>query len=323
MSSIGHKKVSMIKCKKYKGGEIKMRGLSKRFMKDLKEGELKPLLDAVKKDDTLCLEIRENYINIYYRGGNICKVTEEDEKYLFFFDMKYTEKYKEEVPELLENGKVEEIVNNIPILKNEMDSYFSEHAKLEREFQQLILRENNCTPISRDTDYYIVDLEYANSDNNSRFDMIATKWLSTANSRKKGEALKLAFIEVKYGDGALTGNAGIQKHIKDLYKFLSKSENSIYEEAENVINQKIELGLIYKIKKDITVSKEKPEVILLCANHKPVKTALKREIREVMQTVEYKELKEMCDLKLATSSLMGYGLYDECMLSFEEFVSEE
>ena len=90
-----------------------------------------------------------------------------------------------------------------------------------------------------------------------------------------------------------------------------------------MINQKIELGLIYKIKKDITVSKEKPEVILLCANHKPEKTALKREIREVMQTVEYKELKEMCDLKLATSSLMGYGLYDECMLSFEEFVSEE
>ncbi len=300
-----------------------MRGLSEKFMEDLKVGELKTLLETVKRDDTLCLEIREGYINIYYRGGNICKVSQEDKGYQFFFDMKYTEKYKEEVPELLKSGNVEEIIKNIPILKNEMDSYFSKHAKLEREFQQLILRENNCTSISGDTDYYIVDIEYANRANKSRFDMVATKWLSTSKDRKKPTDLKLAFIEVKYGDGALTGSAGIQKHIKDLYKFLRGEEKAIYEEAEKVINQKIELGLIYKIDKKITVSKEKPEIILLCANHKPVKTALKREIKEVMQTSEYQELKEMCDLKLATSSLMGYGLYNECMLSFEKFVSEE
>ena len=32
------------------------------------------VLDRVKKDDTLALEIRNEYFNIYYRGGSLAKV---------------------------------------------------------------------------------------------------------------------------------------------------------------------------------------------------------------------------------------------------------
>jgi len=46
------------------------RGLSDKFMAALTGGVLTPLLDRVKADSTLCLEIREDYLNIYYRGGN-------------------------------------------------------------------------------------------------------------------------------------------------------------------------------------------------------------------------------------------------------------
>lgn len=46
-----------------------MCALSEEFIKDLQQGLLKNLLEEVKKDDNLCLAIRENYINIYYRGG--------------------------------------------------------------------------------------------------------------------------------------------------------------------------------------------------------------------------------------------------------------
>jgi len=51
------------------------RRLSDQFMAGLKEGWLHPLLDRVKADRTLCLEIREDYVNIYYRGGNLLKVS--------------------------------------------------------------------------------------------------------------------------------------------------------------------------------------------------------------------------------------------------------
>ncbi len=53
-----------------------MRKLSEQFMKDLvdSDGVLQPILTRVKKDSTLMLAIRENYINIYYRGGNILKI---------------------------------------------------------------------------------------------------------------------------------------------------------------------------------------------------------------------------------------------------------
>jgi len=45
------------------------RRLSDRFMKDLKSGLLQPLLQRVHDDPTLELEIRDDYINVYYRGG--------------------------------------------------------------------------------------------------------------------------------------------------------------------------------------------------------------------------------------------------------------
>jgi hypothetical protein len=51
-----------------------MRGLSNKFINDLKIGILNPFLIAVMDDDKLNLEIRNNYINIYYRGGNLLRI---------------------------------------------------------------------------------------------------------------------------------------------------------------------------------------------------------------------------------------------------------
>jgi hypothetical protein len=50
-----------------------MKTLSQPFMNDLlkPDGLLNPILERVKHDHTLMLSIRENYINIYYRSGNI------------------------------------------------------------------------------------------------------------------------------------------------------------------------------------------------------------------------------------------------------------
>ena len=73
-----------------KGGS--MRKISNNFMNDLtdEDGRLNPILQKVKKDHTLLFAIRENYINIYYRGGNILRLRERDTNfYQAEFDKNY------------------------------------------------------------------------------------------------------------------------------------------------------------------------------------------------------------------------------------------
>lgn len=302
------------------------RGLSAEFINDLKEGKLKQLLEAVKLDDNLCLSIRNEYINIYYRGGNICKVTNKNGKYSYEFEKEYIKnpQNKEKIMKIYSEGNVQKIVENFPLVKSEMDYSFGTGAKkAEREWQQLILRENNYSNISNDTDYFIADIEYANKENGSRFDMIAVKWPSTGKDRRDPTNTRLSFIEVKFGDGAIGGNAGIKKHADDILKFC-KMETNIYSEVEKLLNQEIELGLVEvsQKKKEVKVKKEKPEFIFLFANHKPSKSKMKTELKRILEMPEYEELKEKCDLKVAKSSCMGYGLYDDCIVSLEDFINE-
>jgi hypothetical protein len=71
-----------------------MRKLSAKFMDDLvnPKGVLHPILARVKKDQTLMLAIREDFINIYYRGGNILNIKEHSKGfYQASFDDQYNE----------------------------------------------------------------------------------------------------------------------------------------------------------------------------------------------------------------------------------------
>ena len=58
-----------------------MRGLSEKFMNDLSkpEGKFHPILERVKEDHNIMLAIRDGYINIYYRGGNIIRITQRED----------------------------------------------------------------------------------------------------------------------------------------------------------------------------------------------------------------------------------------------------
>ncbi|MBK5262584.1 MAG: hypothetical protein JJE17_08450 [Peptostreptococcaceae bacterium] len=300
-----------------------MRGLTETFLNDLKQGKLKDVLVAVKSDDTLCLEIRDNYINIYYRGGCILKISSTAVDYKMEFDRNYYHRYTGEITAIVASD-VNKWLEFIPFLKAEMDHFFNVHPKLEREYQQLVLRENNNSSISNDTDYYIVDLEYANIENGSRFDLLAVKWDSTSGSHKTAEDVRLVFIEKKYGDGALNGSAGISKHFEDLFRFLSDQSKvaDLYQEVETILNQKIELELIQGIKKTIKISRGKPEFLILMANHKPVKSAFKRELKIAMEMPYHSALKALVDIKIPQASFMGYGLYKDRMINLEEFVNE-
>ncbi|MDR2178754.1 MAG: hypothetical protein LBP21_00470 [Synergistaceae bacterium] len=298
--------------------------MSDEFIGDLKTGKLRGFLEAVYQDQTLCLEIRDEYVSIYYRGGNLFRIKPSAAGYSVAFDSNYSEDKKKTIQQI-RPGDYQKWIENIPALKSEMDNWFFRHPKPEREIQQLIVNENNHGALARDTDYFIADIEYADSENSSRFDMIALKWLSKGPTRKMRK-LTPAFIEVKHGDSALAGSAGIEKHVADISSFLSDTEKkkSFYKELEIVFEQKLKLELIQgvpNLTEGIEINTEtNPELIFIFANHKPTKSVLRRELEKVSYMADYAELKARCDIKIATSSMMGYGLYSENMWSLEDFI---
>jgi hypothetical protein len=186
-----------------------MRGLSNNFVSDLKEQEgiLYPILERIRNDHTLMLAIRDGYFNVYYRGGNILKVSEKKGFYQTFFDTNYGLGKDIGNGEKLIRSKMdaEEIVSLLSKRKIVMDEFFAKKGKAEREFQQLVARENNNSSISGKCEYFITDIEIS-VPYLGRFDMAAIQW--PAKDRKYGNKCKVALIEMKYSDSSLQGDAG-------------------------------------------------------------------------------------------------------------------
>ena len=296
-----------------------MRKLDRDFLKDLKKGQLKDLLNYVKSDNTLDLEIRENYINIYYRGSNILKVTKDNSSYSFSFDCNYL-KYTSFIQETIDNYQEKKEWNSyFPIIKQAMDFYFSKHSKEEREFQQLVVRENNYSSISNSTDYFIIDIEYDNHDN-SRFDLIAIEWPSVSSIRKlqKNFKPKLVIIEMKYGDSALADKSGMKDHYNDFKSFISnaKAVSEFKIEMLTLFEQKRELGLIPCLNisnnsNEIKSFTEQIELLFLIANHDPAKSRFQTELMTLSDN----------SIKFITSNFMGYGFYNQNTYNLKQFLS--
>jgi hypothetical protein len=172
------------------------------------------------------------------------------------------------------------------------------------------------------SEYFISDIEVTDPDPGARFDIIAVRWL--ASQRKSGSNCRAALIEMKYGDGALGGNAGLLKHLKDMDKLIANKVRyaDLLLTMEHQFNQLDQIGLLNfnkgkseaKVKLD---ANEKPEVIFILANHNPRSTNLKT----ILNTPEidiYGQSKRF-DLRFYVASFAGYGLHADCMLPLDEF----
>ncbi|MDD5395569.1 MAG: hypothetical protein PHE17_21310 [Thiothrix sp.] len=300
--------------------------ISKTFIKDLKEGILSPILRRVQNDETLFLAIRKDYVNIYYRGGNIMKIQElGPEQYSALFDKKY-DHHKGGLPPLPAQLDTPDSVNvwvkSFPRIKEVMDFWFSDHPKLEREFQQVVARENNNSSVSNTTEYFITDVEFSDSEMGARFDMLAIQWLR--GKRKHGNTCRPALIEMKFGDSALGGGAGLLKHLQDFEMFITDKERykSLLETMTSQFDQMRELGGLirfgnngndYKAIPDETV---RPEVVFLLANHNPDSTILNTFL--INLTDDYVDSLHF-DLRFFVANFAGYGLHEKSMLTLAEF----
>ena len=306
-----------------------MRALSQSFMNDLsqQDGLLHPLLERVKQDHTLLFSIRKGYINIYYRGGSILRVEEQQSgRYTAFFDRKYN-KSALAVPELpgtiCRQDEAVLWVSFFKDLKEIMDLYFSRNGSLEREFQQLVARENNFSTISNQSEYFVADIEFADSLIGARFDILAIQWL--ASQRQSVRNCRPVLIEMKYGDDALGGNAGVLKHLQDIDALISDKTKykALLETMETQFNQLDELGLLAFNKTAgwdrMTIDAgQKPEVIFLLANHNPRSSRL----HTIFSTSEIERYDQSStfDLRFFTASFAGYALHTSCMVTLKQLL---
>lgn len=305
-----------------------MRELSHSFMNDLlnPDGLLHPILQRVKRDHTLMLSIRKGYINIYYRGGNILRVKEQrNDSYSAFFDNNYNNSGVPgpDLPNAIKNlHEARTWVDSFQDLKGIMDFYFSEHSKPEREFQQLVARENNFSTIANQSEYFVSDIEFADSALGTRFDILAVRWL--VSQRKSTSNCRPVLIEIKYGDGALSGNAGVLKHLQDIDELVSNGDKykALLETMGMQFNQLDELGLLNfnrvanwtKIKLD---ANDKPEVIFVLANHNPRSSKLNKILND--SEIDAYDHSPNFDLRFYVACFAGYALHSDCMFTLSQF----
>jgi hypothetical protein len=306
-----------------------MRVLSERFMRDLisSDGLLFSILDRTKKDHTLMLAIRKNYVNIYYRGGNILKLSEgKNGSYKTFYDPNYSI-FGKEIPtlpnEIFNQEDARKWVDAFSELKVLMDEFFSVHSKTEREMQQLIARMNNNSPFSNESEYFITDIEFTEPEFNPRFDMTAIRWLA-GNQRKNGSSCTPALIELKYGDDAIDKKAGLLHHLQDMSELIANKDRyqKLLETMGNQFDQLDQLGLL-KFNKGVSDAKvklssnETPQVIFILANHNPRSSKLFNILMD--QKLDQFDQSKLFDLKFFVASFSGYGLHSKCMKTLSEF----
>ena len=317
------------------------RKLSTGFIEDLTEakGKLRGILDLVQADPTLDLQIRDQAINIYYRGGSLMKIGVQGAKeYKVKFDPQYAKGLPSPAPStpriIVSACDTKLWVNAVPSLKHTMDLWFGKHPKDERAMQQMIVWENNCSPWANDTDWFITDIEYANNKlvdsgsgkkDGTRFDLIGIRWDSTPSARKLAKKYRprLTFFELKTGDGAISNTSGMVDHLRKLKRFLSNKERveKLKEETLDVLRQKRDWGLIKPLKSNpnsIESLADETEVVFLLAAHKPASTKLKTELEQIRDAKL--DVIEGVPIKFCVANFMGYGLYARNMFALDDFV---
>lgn len=288
------------------------------------DGRFHKILTQVKKDKTLDLEFRGDKADVYYRGGCICHLSSAGLE----FNVDYAAYYQEKKDVLQAHPDVSHWLTYLPFYKQALDYDIDANHKYEREFQQLVVRDNNYVKeiVAKSSDYYITDIEFADIGEGMKpeFDFTAIKWKT--KERNNPQAPKVTLIEMKYGDEAISsegGKPGIKKHLQDMQKFIQSDSKELFcKDVETIFNQKCQLGLCVIAteqeqlsRKPISIHNQDIEVMFLLSNHQPTSKILFNELNSIdFASYEF-------PIQFAFASCMGYCLYDAMMLSPEGMMS--
>jgi hypothetical protein len=209
------------------------RRLSDKFFTDLKDGFLSEITESVRKDPDLNLEIRDRYINIYYKGNSLLKLRETlSLQYQAEIDRKFLTGLN--LPIVFTKSNVPQFLNAIPLLKQNIVIHGK--CSLEVEYEQLIIRANNYE-LRNNTEYFIVDRQYTMKE--GRFDLTGIFWEMT--HRQKNQKVPVCLMEVKF---ALNSDISeVHNQLARYYAAITPRAGEIAEEMQAVFRQKIDLGL--------------------------------------------------------------------------------
>ncbi len=211
-----------------------MRKLSSTFLQCLKSGFLSPITEQVKCDHDLNLDIREGYINIYYKGNSLLRLVEINS--LIRYKAEIHPKFLEgiDIPLDFTEETVPLFIENIPRIKQNIIKHAQ--GSLELEYEQMIIRANNLEP-RNNTEYFIVDRQSIIGED--RFDLTGFFW--DRNGRRSHQEASVCLLEIKF---ALNPDIQfVHEQLARYYKSIKGNAAAVAEELETVFRQKLRLGL--------------------------------------------------------------------------------
>lgn len=218
-------------------GYIMSRGLNESLLELFKNGHLNTLIQCVRADKDLDFQIRENYINIYYKGHSLVKLSENLKIESAF--IKNTQ-----APLYLNNEEdTKKFIATMPVIKEEIRSWRVENNKenLEGEYEQLLIRANNLEEKTA-SEYYMIDRQYQTEKEMgmNRFDLTGFYWNN--KSPRSNKVVPLSFIEVKFGLNNDIQN--LHEQLERYYNYVKNHTNELVEEYQVIFAQKLKLNLM-------------------------------------------------------------------------------
>lgn len=250
-----------------------MRKISPKLINRLTSGDLQLLLEEIKRDPDLRLEVRRNgEAFVYYKKGKSLEIgsLKVDKKYGTVPD-----------PNLVKKNPARYFAE----MKKVIESWLLKHnARAEFETQQNIARDNQCST----NKYTILDMEYRFSqsgiekskrEKSGSFDLLGIN----------NETQTITFFEVKRGMKALNGKSGIQAHIDDFKAFLFGVNAAHYRanlltDIKNIIEDKTQLGLLINYTFSVDLAKKDPELVFIFHpdnNQQCIKSILKGKYHDI------------------------------------------
>ena len=274
-------------------------------------------------DDTLCPLLRKERIDIYYRGFKAFSITkdgigrnpDEFENELYVYD----------VPGIINK---EEFMKYLPYMKQNIDLWMGAGNKspYEKEFKQMIMRENNSKTAGNQSDYFIVDMEHQYEKNGAVADLAG---LIMERGKRRNPVFRMSMIAVKYMDSAIAGRGGIYSRIADYVRLLNDPLllNDIRHDMSEMFYQSKKLGLLPGIRNSydrIDISDERTELLIALVsrnanNGKNTGQVETESLKAVLQKAlnEYGDVLD--DVYIAGTSEIGFGLYTDRKMRLKDF----
>ena len=318
------------------------RKLTQKFFAWLQKPVGSQMLSTIAQYRCLSLAMDGTSLRVYFQGCKVLSI-----KYNEIADLCCLTPLSKEYVKTSE--PVLESIINSGITQGNLQNYLDlviglisrrDNKRQEERIRQEIATVNNCSREANDTDYFVIDQEYGVTvdGKTSIFDLVSVKWLSESEQRKnfKKSNIEIVIFELKLGKGAVGGtikatseSADLKSHIRDFSNFHNDSVQ-LSEFKEDVISMFVQqacltgffnskINGLKHVRKLVTDDK----AIQLLAENVPVKFGFIIADYKQRSTTLTEQISQFDnDFVFATSSFMGYGLYENCILNREQLIEK-